>query len=402
MNPKRTVVIIGAGYAGVLAANRLQASLSDVELLSVKIVMINPRTDFIDRIRLHQVAAGSADTAAIPLDQVLHRGVEVIVGEVAQILPQLNKVLVETPAGPVKLPYDVLIYAVGSGAKSSVPGDTFTHSVGSHDGALAVRRAARNLRPAGRIVVVGGGATGVEAASELAENHPEAEVHLLSAGPLLSSMPQRGRKYVKKKLALLNVQVTENARVVSVGVDSVELEGGRIVRSDLTIWAGSFTVPPLAHESGLATDAAGRLLVTETLQHEEYANIIGAGDCVNVAGRAGEHLRMGCAIAAPMGGHAALTALAYLRSKPPTGVSIGFLLRCLSLGRHSGLIQHVGRDDVPRSLQLSGPAGAWVKERICASVISGIRKERTSPGSYWTVPAPVDSHARGARDEVQR
>lgn len=176
----------------------------------------------------------------------------------------------------------------------------------------------------------------------------------------------------------------------------VELEGGQRIRSDLTIWAGSFTVPALARESALAVDAAGRLLVTETLQHQEYPNIIGAGDSVTVRGGAGKHLRMGCAVAAPMGGHAAVTALAYLRSQPHTALSIGFFIRCLSLGRRNGFIQHVGKDDVPKRFQLSGRAGAWVKERICVGVISGIQKERSSPGSYWTVPAPGGSRAAAA------
>jgi NADH:ubiquinone reductase (H+-translocating) len=405
MNPIRTVAIIGAGYAGVLAANRLQASLTKAERIGVKIVMINPQAHFVDRIRLHQVAAGTADTATIPLENVLHADVTTIVGTVARIFPQRNGILVETTEGMAEMPYDVLIYALGSGAPPLIPGGTFAHSVGTHDGALAVRRAVRDLRQGGRIVIVGGGPTGVEVASEIAEAHPEANIRLLSAGQLLDSMPKSGRKYIRSKLAGLNVQVTENAPVVHVGADFVELEGGRKIRSDLTIWAGSFAVPALARESGLDVDVAERLFVTETLQHPEYPNIIGAGDSVNVQGHAGEHLRMGCAVAAPMGGHAAVTALAYLRAQPHTPLSVGFFIRCLSLGRRSGLIQHVGPDDVPKSFHLSGRAGAWVKERVCSGVISGIQKERTSPGSYWTIPAPGGSHAADAstraRTEVE-
>ena len=138
-----------------------------------------------------------------------------------------------------------------------------------------------------------------------------------------------------------------------------------------------------------------------TLQSPEYPNIIGAGDSVSVQGDAGRHPRMGCAVAAPMGGHAAVTALAYLRSQPRTALSIGFFIRCLSLGRRSGFIQHVGKDDAPGRFQLSGRAGAWVKERICVGVISGIQAERTAPGSYWTVPAPgVRTFLRGDRSSA--
>jgi NADH dehydrogenase len=391
MNPIRTIAIIGAGYAGVMAANRLQASLTEAELANVKIVMINPRTEFVDRIRLHQLAAGTTQTATYPLEHVLHRSVEVVLGEVTQIVPEDSQVLITTADGTVELEYHILIYAAGSGALSSIPGVALAHSVGSHDGALSVQQAVRELAAGGRIVIIGGGATGVEVASELAESHPAANIEILSAGPLLRSMPQRSRNHIKKKLASLSVRITENSRVEHVNRDSVELIGGRKVRSDLTIWAGSFTVSSLAQESGLAVDGGGKLLVTETLQHEEYPNIIGAGDAAQVRGRAGEHLRMGCAVAAPMGGHAAATALAYLRDRPPAQLSVGFFIQCLSLGRHSGFIQHVSPGDIPRSLHLSGRTGAWVKERICAEVIAGIQKERTSPGSYWTVRAPRSS-----------
>ncbi|TFC92169.1 NAD(P)/FAD-dependent oxidoreductase [Cryobacterium sp. TMT3-29-2] len=398
MNTTRTVAIVGAGYAGVLAANRLQASLTETERLSMSIVMVNPRAVFIDRIRLHQLAAGTTDAATIPLDHVLHPDVTVIVGEVTRILPERNGIVIDAAKGPIELPYDVLIYAVGSGAPPSIPGGASSHSVGTHDEALMAGAAVRRLVPGNRIVVVGGGATGVEMASELAEENPQMDIVLVSAGLLLSSLPQRGRKYVKSTLAFLNVQVVENERVVHVDMNFVELEGGRRIRSDLTIWTGSFTVPALARASALAVDAAGRLLVTETLQHQAYPNIIGAGDSVSVHGDAGKHLRMGCAVAAPMGGHAAVTALAYLRCQPPTALSIGFFIRCLSLGRRNGFVQHVGKDDVPKRVQLSGRAGAWVKERICVGVISGIQKERTSPGSYWTAPAPgARTFLRGAR-----
>ena len=117
------------------------------------------------------------------------------------------------------------------------------------------------------------------------------------------------------------------------GVNFVELEDGRRIRSDLTIWAGSFTVSALARESALAVAAAGSLLVKETPQSQEHPTIIGAGDFVSVQSDVGKHLRIGGAVAAPMGGHAAL--------------SIGFCIRCLSLGRRSGFIRLVGEDDVP-------------------------------------------------------
>lgn len=52
------VVVIGAGYAGAIAANRLLASLTEAERRHLRVRVINPRADLVERIRLHQLAAG--------------------------------------------------------------------------------------------------------------------------------------------------------------------------------------------------------------------------------------------------------------------------------------------------------------------------------------------------------
>lgn len=69
VNPNSTdpnitrVVVVGGGYAGVLAANRLQRP-------GVDITLVNPRPDFVERIRLHQMIAGT-HTATVPYADVL-------------------------------------------------------------------------------------------------------------------------------------------------------------------------------------------------------------------------------------------------------------------------------------------------------------------------------------------
>lgn len=60
--PNTTVVVIGAGYAGVTAANRLRPSLSPDE--AVRVLSINRSGDFIERIRLHEIAAGTTASAS--------------------------------------------------------------------------------------------------------------------------------------------------------------------------------------------------------------------------------------------------------------------------------------------------------------------------------------------------
>jgi NADH dehydrogenase len=126
------VVVIGAGYAGILAANRVQASLKPAEARRVSVVMVTATGHFIDRVRLHEVAAGSRESAAIPLDDMLHGRIEVVVATVLAIDGHGRTLTVATDDGVRREPYDTLVYAVGSTASVDVPGvSQFAHPLGA-------------------------------------------------------------------------------------------------------------------------------------------------------------------------------------------------------------------------------------------------------------------------------
>src|SRR3954447_21119911 len=112
MTEPHNVVVIGGGYAGVMAANRLQGAGADV-------TMINPRPRFVERIRLHQLVTGS-DDAVVDYADVLGDDVRLLVGTVERIDAASRTV---TLASDDTVSYDYLIYAVGStGARLAVPG----------------------------------------------------------------------------------------------------------------------------------------------------------------------------------------------------------------------------------------------------------------------------------------
>ncbi len=384
-----SMVVVGAGYAGVTAANRLRGSLTSAERQRVRIVMINRSSEFVERIRLHEVAAGTIPTAAFPLREILHPDVQVIVGDVAAIDPD-NKLLdVMTANGSRIERYDSLIYAVGSQAALGAPGvQEHAYLLSNPDGARAAREAIDRAADGVDVVVVGGGATGVEAAAEIAEQRPQARVTLLSAGQILPHLPPSARSRIGSTLRRLGVVVRDNARVARVLAGGIELQGGEFVPSAVTVWAASFSVPQLARIGGLAVDEMGRLRVDEYLQSVDYPDIIGAGDAVRPPAAVGAHLRMSCAAAIPIGGHAANTALAQLRGTAPEPLDVGFLIQCISLGRRKGYIQLVRADDTPRRPHLAGRLGAFVKERVCRLVVSGPRKEARKPGSSFSPSGP--------------
>jgi hypothetical protein len=73
------VVVVGAGYASTLAANRLARKVKDAEIM-----VINPRPDFVERVRMTQQVAGTG-TAATPIAEMLRKGVSARVGAVEKI-----------------------------------------------------------------------------------------------------------------------------------------------------------------------------------------------------------------------------------------------------------------------------------------------------------------------------
>lgn len=386
---KRVVAVIGAGYAGVMAANGLRSSLTDEEAERTKVVIINPTDSFNEKIRLHEVAAGTILTAAIPLSTVLHPDVQLLVGNAVIIDPRKQVLEIRTRAEDLMLAYDFLIYAVGSLTSSTVSGaGSYAYALADADGARRARAAIRQ-GPAGKhILIVGGGYTSIEAASEIAEQNPRAVVTLLCGGQLAESMTPQARASIRKSLNRLNINVRPGQRVTAVTPQGVVLESGQQIPGDVCIWAASFAVPRLAEASGLAVDPAGRLKTDSCLRSTDYQNIVGAGDAVVMPAAVGGHLRMGCAAALPMGSFAARTVLAQLRGAEPEPASIGYVLQCLSLGRRDSYIQMVGPDDSPRRVRLNGRTGAWVKEAICRMTVSALQKERIRPGAYKVPRGP--------------
>ncbi|MGF7122146.1 hypothetical protein [Rhodococcus sp. BE178] len=160
-------------------------------------------------------------------------------------------------------------------------------------------------------------------------------------------------------------------------------------------------MPDLAARSGLATDAAGRLRVDSTLTSIDSPAIVGAGDAVVAPPEVGAHLRMACAVAMPLGGHAAHTVLARVRGARPPTLSLGLVAQCMSLGRKAGYLQLVHPDDRPRPVAASGRLGAMIKESICRMTVDKMRAERTRPGAYKTPKGPRPRAASRVVEEIR-
>ncbi len=367
------VVVVGAGYAGVLAANRLAAAGRS----QVRVTVVNPRPDFVERVRLHEHAAG-VSSAVRPLSGLLHRDVGLRVATVGSIAERS----VQLDDGGA-LEFDYLVYAVGSTAGRGLPGAEHAWSVADLEGAESLRTRLRCLSAGARVVVIGGGLTGIETSAEIAHRYPALRIELV-APSVAAWLPASSRATVERKLVDAGVVLRTGLRAVAVCPDGVETDAGRLA-SDCTVWAGSFEVPELARHSGLPVASDGRLYTDESLVCVRNRRIVGVGDAVAPPEEVGAHLRMSCQAALPMGAHGADTVLALIQGERPAPLSIGMVGQGISLGRRDGFVQATDRDDTPRGFVLSGRVAAVVKERVCRLTVGSMR----FPRAYRWLPGPT-------------
>ncbi|MFV2103618.1 NAD(P)/FAD-dependent oxidoreductase [Micromonospora sp. LOL_024] len=374
MGGNTDVLVIGGGYAGVMAANRL------TQRDDLTVTLINPRPTFVERIRLHQLVGGS-DDAVVHYREVLGEGVGLVVDTVTRINVAERGVTLAT-GGTVG--YDYLIYAVGSGsADPRVPGAVdFAYPIATLEEAQRLRRIGDSLPATASVTVVGAGPTGIETAAELAEEGRR--VTLVCGAVLGPYLHSRGRRSVAKRLTKLGVTVLDgpDAKVTAVTRETVQLSDGRTLPSTLTIWTAGFGVPDLAASSGLSTDALGRLLTDETLTSVDDVHVVAAGDS---AAPSDLPLRMSCQAATRIGAHAADTVLSRIAGERPMPMNLGFFGQCISLGRRAGIFQFASKDDTANRFYLGGRPGANLKEFVCQHTLKHLADEARTPGSLTWV-----------------
>lgn len=370
MNQSTHVVVLGGGYAGVMTANRLGRRPD------VRVTLINPRAEFVERIRLHQLAAGN-DDATESFETLLRDGVQLVVDGAERIDTKTRSVQLASGAA---LDYDYLVYAVGStgAVPAAVPGaGQFAYPLSELEQARRLAARLADVPLSAPVTVVGGGLTGVEAAAEFAEAGRSVTLVTDILGPSLSD---GGRRSVARRLTKLGVDVVEGAVVARVTADRVVLSDGREVPSAATVWTAGFGVPGLAAASGLSTDALGRMLTDETLTSVDDPRVIAAGDA---AAPSDVPLRMSCQAALPLGAQAAETVLARIDGEPAAQINQAFTGQCISLGRRAGTIQLARFDDSVLPLHLGGRVAATIKEQVCKGTLSFLRKEARKPGTYF-------------------
>ncbi|QNG17862.1 FAD-dependent oxidoreductase [Rhodococcus triatomae] len=374
----RNVIVLGGGYAGTMAANRILATGRD----DVTVTVVNARPRFVERIRLHQVAAGTA-SGEQEFDDLLHPAARVRIATAQRIVGRVIEI-----EGGERLPFDILVLAVGSRGRPLVEGAL---DVSDHGEASRAREILAGL-PAGEWVsVIGGGLTALETVTEIAETHPRLRVRLVADTPPVAGIPARTRRKMLRRLDRLDVEVvtgkatrTQHARL--------ELADGAGFDSACTLWAAGAQAPDLARVSGFTVDRFGRMVTDDALVSVDRPDVVGVGD----AALPPQAPRPSCQAALPMGAHGAETVLALLDGTAPTRFDLGFVAQCVSLGRHYGVVQPTHRDDTLRPTALRGRIGAVGKEQVVRMTLRWIRKQRSARDAYsWPHGGPDASEPTG-------
>ncbi|MFJ2839302.1 NAD(P)/FAD-dependent oxidoreductase [Nocardia sp. NPDC087230] len=366
------IVVLGAGYTGMLAAIRLARR---TRKLDVAITLVNPSARFTERLRMHQIAAGQELANHHIPDLLAGTGIDFVQGRAIAVDPDARRVHVE---GIGELAYDELVYALGSTTDTTTVPGVAEHAWTLNDPRLAHEFAGELTTLAatgGAVTVCGGGLTGIEAATEIAESHPGLRVTLISSSEPGAMMGQQARAHLNRVMDRLGIVRATGLRVTKVLPDAVELADGTRVEADLTLWTSGVRVSPLAAEAGIATDERGLIVVDPTLKSLSHPTVHAIGDAAAIHQAWGQ-IHGTCQSGLPTAAYTADAIAAELRGKQVRPFRFGYFHQPVSLGRRDAVIQFTNADDTPRRFYLTGWAARTYKQMVSSSPVPTFKASR--------------------------
>jgi NADH dehydrogenase len=320
MGERHRVVILGGGFGGLAAAQKLKGA-------PVEVTLIDRRNFHLFQPLLYQVATGSLSPGEIaaPLRGVLsgQKNTRVLLGEAVDVDPQAKRVILRDGAS---FEYDSLIVATGT--QTSYYGNDswreWAPSLKSVEEATAIRhkilyafeRAERAATPEEArawltFVIVGAGATGLELSGALAEiaretlrhdfreiDPQEARIILVEGAPrVLGPFPEDLSAKAEKLVTRLGVEVIKGVMVTSIDAEGVTFKRGDAhenLAAKTVLWAGGVMATSfgrkLAERTNSESDRSGRIKVNPDLTIPNFPDIFILGDLAHAADEKGTPL----------------------------------------------------------------------------------------------------------------
>lgn len=311
-------VIVGGGAGGLELACKLGRKLGPG-----KVLLVDRQLYHVWKPTLHEVAAGTLDVHAEGLSypMLAHDNQFTYVYGAMEGLDTTARTIdispLENELGQVILPrrriaYESLVLAVGSTSNYfGIPGAA-SHSIslnGPDDAErfrlVLLTRLARAASGTPQqdcdIVIIGGGATGVELAAELREASavyatygyiaPQQHLRITiieGAARILAPLPESVSAAAAALLAERGVRVLANTRVAQIDADRVLVQDGNSYPADIVVWAAGIKAPDFLSKLGLPTEKNGQLVVTGELAVVGFPEIHALGDCAQCIGADGK------------------------------------------------------------------------------------------------------------------
>lgn len=347
----KKVIIIGGGFAGIWSAlsamrlRRMHNKESDIE-----ITLINKDPYHGLRPRFYETDLSSV---RVPLEKILTPiGIKYKIGEVIQLDHIQQKIQLENSSSELEtLEYDRLILASGSHLHSPpIPGlSTYGFNVDTYTAAehLALHLQSLPNKPEkGRytIVVVGGGFTGVEAATDLidrlrniAPNKEEARVIVVDHSEIASTLGHEPQTVIHKAFHDLKIETKTNVHVSKIEQDKVELDSGEFIDTQTVVWTAGMRASALTKLFSVELDRLGRLPVDAYLRIKGAKNCFAAGDVAAALTDETHYSRLSCQHAMPQGRVAGHNVVADLLNEPLVAYEQKKYVMCIDLGSWGAL-----------------------------------------------------------------
>lgn len=302
---KPHIVILGAGYGGIMTTVKLQKS---IHMNEAKITLVNKNDYHYQTTWLHENAAGTLhqDRTRIPIRDIIKMNkVNFIQDTVVAIKPEEKKVKLEKKT----LDYDVLVIGLGfEAATYGIPElEKHAFTIGDIDSARLIRehigynfalyhneRKKNNARL--NIVVGGGGFTGIEFVGELANRIPELceeydidkalvrVINIEGSPTVLPGFDPQLVEYAMNSLESRGIEFITGALLKECFPESIVYEKDdklEVVPTMTTIWAAGVRANSIVEQSGFQTNH-GKVEVRKDMRTPDYDDVLVIGDCALV------------------------------------------------------------------------------------------------------------------------
>ncbi|MFS0780205.1 NAD(P)/FAD-dependent oxidoreductase [Bacillus sp. 1P06AnD] len=328
------IVIIGAGYGGLLSAQTVRKYLSKEE---AKVTLVNQYPTHQIITELHRLAGGTVNEQAIamPLEKLLKgKDVDLKITKVESF--DVNDKKVKLADGSI-LTYDALVVGLGSKTayfgipgleeysfvlKSTADANKIYNHIESH-----IREYSKTKKVEDATILIGGGGlTGIELVGEIADNMPKVakkygvdpkdlKIKLVEAGPkVMPMLPDHLIERAMSSLEARGVEFITGVPVTGVKGNEIDLKNGEKVVANTFVWTGGVQGLPMIEESGLEVNR-GRATVNEFLQSTSHKDVFVVGDSAVVFKEDGRPHPPTAQIAWQMGELVGYNLFAYLMNK---------------------------------------------------------------------------------------